>query len=107
MRSESASWSTAVLPTPIGPVTNNTGTTVEAFHTTSAVDPRVGNVAQTAASGTPSSHAQPVAVDVFEIALPAGKAALIDRKSKLLRYRVDVVDVQMDQGVWAGVVFVF
>jgi hypothetical protein len=33
MSSTSASWSTAVFPTPIGPVTNKTGTTVEEeFH---------------------------------------------------------------------------
>ena len=59
------------------------------------------------ASGAPSRYTQPVAVRVFEIALPSSKTLLVDRDSKLLRHRVDVPDVQVDQRVGTGIALVF
>jgi hypothetical protein len=58
-------------------------------------------------SGAPSSYAQPVAVGILEIALATGKTLLVDRDSELVRHGVDVVDVQVDQGVRTRVALVF
>ena len=58
-------------------------------------------------SGTRSCYAEPVAVRVFEIALPSGKSFLIDRDLELLGDSIDVIDIQMDESVRARVTLVF
>ena len=59
------------------------------------------------ASGARGRDAEPVAVGVFEITLPSGKALVIDRNPELLRDRVDVAYVQMNERVGTSVAFVF
>jgi hypothetical protein len=52
-------------------------------------------------------HAQSVAVGIFERALAPGEAFFVDGDAELFRDRVDVADIQVDQGVGPGVAFVF
>src|SRR5207253_4911375 len=51
-------------------------------------------------------NAQPVAVRVFDIALPPSKTFLIDRDLELLGDSIDVIEIQMDEGVRARVTLV-
>src|SRR3954466_2736336 len=50
-------------------------------------------------SGTSRGDAQPVAVGVREVALAPGEPVLIDGNPELLGERIDVPDVEVDQGV--------
>ena len=59
-----------------------------------------------AASGAPSRYAQPVAVRIFQSALTPSKTLVVDGDAKLLRHRVDVVDVQVDKRVGTGIALV-
>src|SRR5215211_2564427 len=59
------------------------------------------------ASGARGRDAEPVAVGVFEITLPPGEALFIDRNPELLRDRVDVAYVQMNERVRTSVALVF
>ena len=61
----------------------------------------------TGTSGASSSYAQPVAVGIFEITFPPGETLFVDRDSELFRDGVDVVEVQVDQGVGTSVALVF
>jgi hypothetical protein len=57
-------------------------------------------------SGAPSGDAQPVAVRVDEGALAPGESVFVDGDPELLRNGVDVVDLQVDQGVRSSVALV-
>ena len=57
--------------------------------------------------GATCRHAQSVAVGIFERALAPGEAFLVDVDAELLRDRVDVGDLEVDQCVRPGVAFVF
>ena len=57
--------------------------------------------------GATCRHAQSVAVGIFERALAPGEAFFVDGDTELLRDRVDVGDVEVDQCVGPGVAFVF
>src|SRR5690242_5779935 len=50
-------------------------------------------------SGAPRSDTQPVAVRVHEVAFPSGQTIFVDWDPELVRDGIDVLDVQMDQGV--------
>jgi len=54
-------------------------------------------------SGTPGGNPKPVPVGVDEGALPPGEPFLVDPDVELLGHRVDVPDVEVDQGVRPGV----
>ncbi len=60
-----------------------------------------------AESGAPSRYPQSVAVEVFEITLAPGKCVLIDLDAELRGDSVDVVDVEVDEGIGARVTLVF
>jgi hypothetical protein len=57
-------------------------------------------------SGAPGGDAQPVAVRVYDIALASGEAFFIDRDPELLGHSVDVVDIEVDQGLRRSVALV-
>jgi hypothetical protein len=58
-------------------------------------------------SGAPGRDPQSVAVGIFEVALAPGKAGFVHGDAELRRDGVDVVDVEMDEGVRARVTLVF
>jgi len=58
-------------------------------------------------SGAPSRYAQSVPIRILKIALAAGKTVFIDRNPELVRDHLDVVDVEVDERVGAGVTLVF
>jgi len=58
-------------------------------------------------SGTTGRDAQPVAVWIYEGGFASGKPCFIDGNAKLPRYAIDVLDVEVDQRVWARVARVF
>jgi hypothetical protein len=49
--------------------------------------------------GAPGGDPQPVAVQVYESALPPGEPFFIDRNPELLGHGIDVLDIEVDQGV--------
>ena len=49
--------------------------------------------------GTPGGDPQPVAVQVYESALPPGEPFFIDGNPELLGNGIDVLDIEVDQGV--------
>ena len=57
--------------------------------------------------GSTCRHAQSVAVGIFERALAPGETVFVDGDAELLRDRVDVGDLKVDQCVGPGVAFVF
>jgi hypothetical protein len=59
------------------------------------------------ASGTRGCDAKPVPIGVFEIAFSPGEALFIHGSAELIRDGVDVVDVQVDEGVRSRVSLVF
>src|SRR5438105_1367416 len=48
-------------------------------------------------SGATSCNPQPVAVRVFQVTLATSETIFINRDAELFRYRIDVVDVEVDQ----------
>src|SRR4051794_11017436 len=56
--------------------------------------------------GAPGGNSQPVAVQVYESALPPGEPFFIDGNPELLGHGIDVLDIQMDQGIRTGVALV-
>jgi hypothetical protein len=57
-------------------------------------------------SGASSRYPQPIAIRIFEVHLTTGQALLIHRNAELLGDTVDVIDVQMDEGVRSCVTLV-
>jgi hypothetical protein len=57
-------------------------------------------------SGTRGRDSEPVAVGVFEIALPSCEPGLVDDDSEFLSHCIDIANVQIDERVWASVTFV-
>ena len=49
--------------------------------------------------GAPGGDSQPVAVQVYETALPPGEPFLIDGNPELLGKGIDVLDIEVDQGI--------
>lgn len=59
------------------------------------------------ASGPSGGDAESVAVWVHEVAFASGEPVFVDRNPELSRDRVDILDVQVNQGVGTGVACVF
>jgi hypothetical protein len=58
-------------------------------------------------SGARGRDPQAVAVRVFQITFAPGETLFIDRNPELLRYGIDVIDVEVDQCAWRCVAAVF
>jgi hypothetical protein len=58
-------------------------------------------------SGPRGRDTQPVAVRVFQVALAPSETLFIDPNPELLSYRIDVIDVKVDQGAGRCVAGVF
>jgi hypothetical protein len=67
---------------------------------------RMRKVLVTGMSGASGRYPQPIAVRVFEMHLTTGKALLVYRKAELLGDAVDVIDVEMNEGVRSRVTLV-
>src|SRR5947209_746895 len=57
--------------------------------------------------GTPSCDPQPVAVRVFQVTLAPSKTRFVDGDTELFRHRINVLDVEVDQGAARCVAGVF
>jgi hypothetical protein len=52
--------------------------------------------------GAARRYTQSVAVRILQVALPPSKTLFVDGKVKLPSHGVDVLDVEVDQGIGAG-----
>src|SRR4051794_41267530 len=56
--------------------------------------------------GAPGGNSQPVAVQVYESALPPGEPFFIDGNPELLGYGIDVLDIEVEQSVRPSIALV-